>query len=202
MPPAATPPGSAPDSAIAMSDRTAAVELPDWARVSDRRRAHIERVTALLDGWAAALALDEAERRLWHDAGRLHDALRDADEPRLRALSGDHGSAMELLHGPAAATYLASLGEDREELLTAIRWHTVGSPAWGRAGRALYMADYLEPGRSFSPEDRAFLARLVPVDFDGVFRQVLRHRMEWTLREGKALFPQTVELWNLVRGDS
>lgn len=186
----------------ARSDRSIPVELPHWARVSDRRRAHIERVTALLDGWAAALSLDEAERRLWHDAGCLHDALRDADEARLRELSGDDRAPVELLHGPAAATYLASLGESRAELLAAVRWHTVGSPEWGRAGRALYMADYLEPGRSFSREDRAFLARMVPADFDGVFRQVLRHRMEWTLREGKALFPQTVELWNLVRGDA
>jgi 2-amino-4-hydroxy-6-hydroxymethyldihydropteridine diphosphokinase len=36
-------------------------------------------------------------------------------------------------------------------------------------------------------------------DFDGVFRQVVRLRIDWTLREGKALFPETVGLWNQVR---
>jgi len=64
---------------------------------------------------------------------------------------------------------------------------------------ALFMADFLEPGRGFAKADRAFLASLLPRDFDGVFRQVVRMRMEWTLREGNALFPQTVELWNSIR---
>lgn len=174
-------------------------ELPSWAAVSERRRAHIARVTALLDRWAGELSLDDDERRLWHDAGRLHDALRDADEPRLRELAGDARSATELLHGPAAATLLAREGERRTELLEAIRWHTVGHPDWGRPGRALFMADFLEPGRSFSRETRAFLARQVRVDFDGVFRQVLRLRLEWTLSEGRALFPESVTLWNATR---
>jgi HD superfamily phosphohydrolase YqeK len=61
------------------------------------------------------------------------------------------------------------------------------------------MADFLEPGRKFSVADRAFLARHVPLDFDGVFRQVVRSRTEWALREGMALFPEVVDLWNSVR---
>ena len=84
-------------------------------------------------------------------------------------------------------------------MLDAVRWHTLGSPAWGRVGRALYMADFLEPGRRFMHADRAFLASHVAFDFDGVFRQVLRARLEWSLREGMELFPQAVALWNTVR---
>jgi 2-amino-4-hydroxy-6-hydroxymethyldihydropteridine diphosphokinase len=61
------------------------------------------------------------------------------------------------------------------------------------------MADYLEPGRSFAREERAALAAGVPTDFEGVFREVVRHRLIWTLREGKELYPQTVALWNAVR---
>jgi 2-amino-4-hydroxy-6-hydroxymethyldihydropteridine diphosphokinase len=61
------------------------------------------------------------------------------------------------------------------------------------------MADYLEPGRPFARTDRAFLAAQVPHDFDGVFRQVVRSRLEWTLREGKMIFPESVGLWNAVR---
>jgi 2-amino-4-hydroxy-6-hydroxymethyldihydropteridine diphosphokinase len=173
--------------------------LPPWAQVSDRRRAHIERVTRLLDEWALALALPAAERAAWHDAGRWHDALRDAPVEVLRALAGDERLPERVLHGPAAAARLEREGERRRDVLDAIRWHTLGSPAWGRAGRALYMADFLEPGRPFAERDRAFLAALVPSDFDGVFRQVVRLRIEWAVREGKSLFPETVALWNHVR---
>lgn len=176
------------------------VEMPAWACVGDKRLAHIGRVTTLLDEWAKAMKLTRTQRVAWHDAGRLHDALRDASEDQLRSLAGDlPGFSVDMLHGPAAAEQLIAEGEKRTELIEAVRYHTVGSPAWGQLGRALYMADYLEPGRKFSRADRAYLAAQVPRDFDATFRQVVRARLEWSLREGMQLYPQTVQLWNEAR---
>lgn len=172
---------------------------PAWAQVTEKRRAHVERVVALLEQWAAAMALSPEEAAAWRDAGLWHDALRDADEAELRAWSGDQASPLPVLHGPAAAARLAAEGEARTGVLEAIRWHTVGNPAWDRTGQALYMADFLEPGRPFMQADRAFLAGQVPAAFPAVFRQVVRLRLEWTLREGKGLMPATVALWNHVR---
>ena len=180
-------------------DSTEALDLPPWACASDARRAHIARVAGLLERWAAELRLGTAEARAWRDAGRWHDALRDAPEAELRALAGDLTSPANVLHGPAAAARLSAAGEQRQDVLEALRWHTVGSAAWGRGGRALYMADFLDPGRSFARADRAFLAARVADDFDGVFRQVVRQRLEWSLRDGKGLFSETVGLWNAVR---
>ncbi len=176
-----------------------APQLPAWAVVTDKRLAHIARVTALLDRWAVELRLDADEAQAWHDAGRWHDALRDASAETLRALAPDPDRPVETLHGPAAAQRLHAEGESRTDVLDAIRWHTVGYAGWARVGRALYMADFLEPGRQFARADRAFLADHLVHDFDGVFRQVVRMRIEWTVREGKALFPETVALWNHVR---
>jgi len=170
--------------------------LPSWAEAGERRRAHVARVVALLDAWADAMRLDDAERRAWRDAGRWHDALRDAPEPVLRELSGDAASPVELLHGPAAAERLAREGERRQAVLDAVRWHTVGCAGWTRVGRALYLADYLEPGRTFARGERAFLAGTVPHDLDGAFRQVVRLRIETCVRDGRALHPRTVDLWN------
>lgn len=176
-----------------------AVAWPRWAQVGEKRRAHITRVVALLDRWAHDLRLPPAEAAAWHDVGVWHDALRDAPEEELRRLAGAVELPLEVLHGPAAANLLRTQGETRSEVLDAVRWHTVGSAGWGRTGRALYMADFLEPGRAFLRADRAFLAEHLAHDFDGVFRQVVRMRLEWTLREGKALFPEAVALWNAIR---
>lgn len=173
--------------------------LPSWSIVSDKRRAHIERVVALLERWADRMALDGDARAAWADAGWWHDALRDADEASLRELTGDRERPFGMLHGPAAALRLEALGESRGDVIEAIRWHTVGNSQWSRTGRALYMADFLEPGRQFMHADRAFLADRVPEAFDAVFRQVVRLRLEWTIREGKSLSPETVALWNSVR---
>jgi HD superfamily phosphohydrolase YqeK len=154
--------------------------LPTWAQVTDRRFAHIQRVTSLLRAWGA-------------------DALRDAPIEELREITGDRTSPDGLLHGPAVAIRLEAEGERRKNLLEAIRYHTVGHAHWDQTGRALYMADYLEPGRKFLAEDRGFLASQVPHNFDGVFRQVVRFRLEWSVREGNHIFPETVELWNCLR---
>ncbi len=179
---------------------TQVIRMPSWAAVTERRLAHITRVTELLDQWADALRLPGDDAQAWHDAGRFHDALRDAPESELRRLAGELPDyTVDMLHGPAAANRLLAEGESRPELLDAIRYHTVGSARWGRLGRALYMADYLEPGRKFSRADRAYLAEQVPHDFDGTFRQVLRARLEWSLRESMKLFPEAVALWNAVR---
>ena len=174
------------------------LELPRWARVSDKRLAHIERVTALLDRWAVELKLPPDEAQGWHDVGVWHDALRDADESELREWAREPAWPVNVLHGPAVARRLAAEGESRQDVLEAIRWHTLGNPAWGRTGRALFMADFLEPGRPFARAEREFLARTLPRDFDGVFRQVVQLRLEWTLREGKPVFPETAALWNQV----
>jgi 2-amino-4-hydroxy-6-hydroxymethyldihydropteridine diphosphokinase len=173
--------------------------MPAWARVTPRRLEHIVRVTSLLTHWADQLGLPVDERNAWRDAGWFHDALRDATEPELRALVPEPTYAVGVLHGPASAYALGRDGETRIRVLDAIRYHTIGHSAWDRTGRALYMADFLEPGRSFAKSDRAFLAANVVHDFDGVFRQVVRSRLEWALRDGNSLYPETVALWNAVR---
>jgi HD superfamily phosphohydrolase YqeK len=175
------------------------LSLPPWARASDKRRAHIARVTTLLLDWADAMALDEVERAQWRDAGRWHDALRDAPEQELRALLDDEETAASLLHGPAAALRLRQDGETRADVLRAVAAHTVGDASWARTGRALYMADFLEPGRRFAREERARLAARAPADFAGVLRDVVRARLGGALRDGAPVDPRTVGLWNAVR---
>ncbi len=172
------------------------LDLPVWAQVSERRAEHILRVTMLLTAWAAAMRLPAEHAIMFADAGRLHDALRDAPEAELRSITGDTTSPVGLLHGPAAAIYLERDGETRQELLDAVRYHTVGYMGWKTVGKALYMADFLEPGRKFSKQDRHLFATIVPTAFDGVFRQVVRLRLEWSIREGNTIFPETVSLWN------
>lgn len=175
------------------------VDLPPWAQVSKGRRKHIVRVTTLLADWADALRLSSAEREAWIDAGRYHDALRDAPVDALRELAGSTMAEVELLHGPATATKLEREGESRRGLLDAIRYHSIGWTGWDRVGRALYMADYLEPGRTFDLDRRAELAARVPNDFDGAFRDVVRARMTYAREQGYTEYPESVDLLASVR---
>ena len=173
--------------------------FPAWGTANEKRRAHVARVVALLNDWAGSMHLRAEEVAAWRDAGWWHDALRDADERTLRAMTGELHAPVGMLHGPATALRLEAHGEHRLDVLEAVRWHTVGNAAWTRTGRALYLADFLEPGRSFMQADRAFLAKLVPTSFNEVFRNVVRMRLEWALREGKGFANETVALWDAVR---
>ena len=173
--------------------------LPRWAVVSPRRRAHIERVTRLVLRWADAMDLRPAKRNAWRDAAAWHDALRDQTPAKLGPPAVDPDLPQGAWHGPAAAKRLAKDGETRVDVLDAITWHTVGSVDWGSTGRALYCADFLEPGRTFNRARRALLAGRYPDDPNGVLREVVRMRLERALEKGEAIHWRAVELWEVVR---
>jgi 2-amino-4-hydroxy-6-hydroxymethyldihydropteridine diphosphokinase len=143
-------------------------------------------VVALLTAWADAMRVSPDERDRWIRAGWLHDALRDAPLDN------------RTTHGPAAADRAAREGERDRGILDAVRYHTIGSAGWDDVGRMLYLADFLEPGRSLP--DGPALARRVPLERDAVLKEVARRRLEWTLRSGWPLRAETVAFWNQLAG--
>src|SRR5947199_10333444 len=104
------------------SERQFEVELPSWAQVTEKRRAHIIRVTTLLAEWADVMDIPKKERVAWIDVGRFHDALKDASDDELRALVGDVTYEPQMIHGPAAAARLERDGETRRSVLDAVRY--------------------------------------------------------------------------------
>lgn len=177
--------------------------LPDWAVASDERRAHMDRVAELLGSWAGSLGLDDEERPRWLAAAHLHDALRDEDPETLRPRVPPDCRELPgpLLHGPAAAERLRVDGMEDGELLTAVAFHTVGDPRFGRLGRALYAADFLEPGRPYRPDWRAELRGRMPDDLHAVVLEIARSRIAHRLECGDPIVPRTLAFWNrLVEG--
>ena len=175
-------------------------ELPAWAVATPKRRAHIERVALLAGSWAEQRGLTAAERLRWITAAVLHDALRDAEPAELRRqVSGTFADwPAKLLHGPAAAERLRAEGFADEGILTAITYHTVGHPSLDDAGRALYLADYLEPGRTHDPIGRAACRARMPHDMSGVLRDVLLSRIQNMLNSHRPLRSETLAFWNQV----
>ena len=174
--------------------------LPEWAVVTPRRREHIARVAALMRDWADRLHLSGGDRARWTAAGTLHDALRDAGAAELRELLGDEFADFPppLLHGPAAAHRLAADADD--ELLDAIRYHTVGHPRLGRLGRALYLADFLEPGRDFAEGWRDGLRRRMPEALEEVLVEVIASRLGHLLEARRPIRAETAAFWSAVVG--
>jgi 2-amino-4-hydroxy-6-hydroxymethyldihydropteridine diphosphokinase len=179
-------------------------EIPDWAEVTEERREHLRRVGALMGGWARALGLGESNVVRFAAAGCLHDVLRDARPDSLRPCVPPDLSTLPdpLLHGPAAAGRLRVAGVDDGELLFAVSYHTLGHERFGGLGRALYAADFLDPGREFLVEWRAGLRERSPADLTGVVREILSARIRQDMEELRPLRPETVGFWNSMAGEA
>lgn len=172
--------------------------LPEWAQAGEERRAHVRRVADLMGEWADRLGREADDRHRWRAAGILHDALRDADPEQLRAMVPEALRDLDgaLLHGPAAAERLREEGVMDEALLVAISYHTLGHPDLEEVGRALYLADYLEPGRKKKAKKRAKLRARMPAEMEAVLRKAAIARIRRQVKSGLPLRPETVAFWN------
>ncbi len=173
-------------------------DFPAWAQMTPARREHVERVVQLLECWADAAAVPLKERRRWVNAAFLHDAVKDAPIEWLREQVEEGWSLDVLLHGPAAANIAGRQGEHDEGVLSAVRYHSVGSVGWDRVGVMLYLADFLEPGRPLVEPWLAELRDGVPEASQGALRRIATLRIRFLIDAGVPLIPETVDFWNAL----
>lgn len=183
-----------------MSFSAADLQLPSWSVTKPDRQAHIVRVCALVEQWADERGVDADEKKRWIDAARFHDALRDAPPTELRKRLPDEFADWPdlLLHGPAAAQQLEREGCTDRGLLNAVRYHTIGHADLDDAGCALYLADFLEPGRTFDPVGRAAWRARMPHDMTGVLREVLAARLQHMILSERPIRGETLAFWNQI----
>ena len=174
--------------------------LPDWAVARKKRRAHMARVAALLREWGEVRGDNPLDVDRWSAAGYLHDALRDADPDELRGALSNPLDRLpdEVIHGPATADRLRRGGVTDGPLLTAVAFHTLGSPDFDDIGKALYVADFLEPGRKVQPKWRARLRDEMPEGLDSVARAVVGKRVQFLIKKRRPVPPETLGLWNVL----
>ncbi|MEJ2187661.1 MAG: HD domain-containing protein [Gemmatimonadota bacterium] len=177
--------------------------LPDWAKAGPLRRAHMSRVADLMEAWAHRSGLAEGDVARWRAAAWLHDALRDEDVDALRSQVPEELQDLppKVLHGPAVAHRLEQDGVGDPALRLAVAYHTLGHPDLDRLGRALYLADFLDPGRSFRTSWRASLRGRMPDDLDDVLRIVLGARIAYLLERGMTVRPETTAFWNQLASE-
>lgn len=177
-------------------------DMPSWARVSRDRMGHIERVAALMGEWAKGAGLAKRDRKRWRAAGFLHDALKGVKPKALRKAVPEELRVLPgpVLHGPAVAAKLREEGVEDESVLTAVAWHSLGHPDLDELGLALYVADFLEPGRKLRPRWRASLRDRMPAELEPVTREILRARIEHLMERDRPVRPETMAFWNQMVG--
>jgi predicted HD superfamily hydrolase involved in NAD metabolism len=165
------------------------------SRLSEKRYGHTARVADTAENLARLHGLDPVRVRL---AALLHDAAREtAPEEALRlagawdlAVGEPERQSPKLLHGPVAAELARrELGVEDEEVLGAVRAHTVGKPGMGPLALALYVADKIEPARDYPSVGR--IRALAQEDLDEAAAEALRRVVAHNEQRGRPVHPSS-----------
>ena len=165
------------------------------SRLSEKRYGHTLRVADTAEALARVHGLDPALARL---AALLHDAAREMepeDYLRFAAAQDLHVGEPErqspkLLHAPVAAELARrELGVEDEEVLEAVRAHTVGEPGMGPLALALYVADTIEPSRDYPSVGR--IRELARQDLSEAAAEALRRVVAHNEGRGRPVHPSS-----------
>jgi predicted HD superfamily hydrolase involved in NAD metabolism len=134
---------------------------------------------------------------LLHDAGKSMTVEKQVDFCYRRGLElpEDDLAARGVVHSRVSVSLAVEQFEVRDpEILSAIRWHTTGHGKMGLLDKILFAADYLDPGRKLRGSRR--LRKLTSMDLEAGVLEVIREKMEWIIRNGEHLHPDTLGFYN------
>lgn len=171
------------------------------SRLGDASFAHSERVATTAADLAVAYGVDSDQARL---AGLLHDWDRELSAEELTAAANASGievtpadeSLPYLLH---ARTAVASLEQAlpglAPEVVRAVARHTMGAPDMTELDMVVYLADMIEPGRTF-PGVQALRDAVGSVTLRELFALGYQHSLAHLVSARRYIHPLTVAVWN------
>ena len=177
-------------------------ELPE--RVSEKRLKHILGVSSTAEALAKEYGADAAKARL---AGLLHDWDKGLDDDGIRARAKELGIVEEVgpwvvenmpqvLHGPTAAVALSrehpSIPSD---VIQSIYRHTTAAPDMTDLDKIIYIADAIEPGRSFDRLEH-LQSDVGKLSLDDLFFEVYKFWTMALIEHNVVLHPDTMSIWN------
>jgi predicted HD superfamily hydrolase involved in NAD metabolism len=172
--------------------------------LSQERLAHSRRVADLAGQLCVEYGLERERGEL---AGLAHDWARELPPEQLREMGlrdGRGESTLEarypvLLHGRVAAVGLREiLGIEDPDILEAVACHVTGCPGMGLLAKIVFVADFLEPGRGFIPEEAR--RKIVGMDINRMTLRVLEEIFEYLRLARRPIAPPALELLEELHG--
>ena len=130
---------------------------------------------------------------LLHDAGKNLQAEEVAPLLRYISFTGEEKEIPALRHAKAGEEVAKRIFKIRDSsVLKAIRYHVTGSPFMDGLSKAVFLADKIEPGRSY--KGAAELRALSREDLDAAMVLALANNLTYVARKGKKLHPLSVKV--------
>lgn len=160
--------------------------------ISEQRILHSMNTALLAIRYAVAFGADPDEAAI---AGLLHDCakelpLKRQNELALQTCLQDEHMDHAVLHAPAGYTYANQrYGIMNPDILSAIRFHTTGRENMSKLEKIIFLADKLEPGRSYT--DLTPIREKASYDLDGAVLLCLEAVSESFTRKGCSIHPDS-----------
>ena len=168
-------------------------------RLSTGRYEHVLRVaeTAKTLAIKYQLSVEQAEQAaLFHDIAKCMDK----DDLHLNLVLGDADARLasfhhELWHAPVGAMIVRDeFGMNDEDVLNAIRYHTTGRANMSMLEKLIYIADMIEPGRSFPGVEN--LRQRAEESLDTAMEACIYQSVQFLVNKRVAVFPDSIDCYN------
>lgn len=101
----------------------------------------------------------------------------------------------ELWHAPVGAVLVhEEAGVEDEEILSAIRYHTSGRTGMTELEKIIYLADYIEPGRSFPGVDE--VRAIAKQSLDDAVMKAIGNTIAFLISKQQMIYPDTFHAYN------
>lgn len=135
-------------------------------------------------------------------AAILHDIAKYSDVEWMEKMVVENdldarlvGWGSEILHGPVGA-WIAEhefLIQD-EDILNAIRFHTTGRANMSTLEKIIFVADMIEPNRSFPGVDK--LRKKANNNLNQAMKACIRHSIQFLVETKQPIYPVSIECYN------
>jgi predicted HD superfamily hydrolase involved in NAD metabolism len=135
-------------------------------------------------------------------AGLMHDIAKELPKSKRDALIKKHHIKLDtieelnpdIIHGRLAALILAENGVKSQKVLDAVAHHTMGAPNMSKLEKIVYLADLIEPRRSFKGVKK--LRFYASKDLDVALFESMKISLGNVLKKDRPIHPQTLEAYN------
>lgn len=133
-------------------------------------------------------------------AAILHDLAKTMDHDSMLMIAADSGiifdnetlESADLLHGAISAIISEKeIGIKDGDILTAVRYHTTGRPGMSVLEKVIFLADFIEPGRSFPGLGE--IRTLSMIDLDEAVLAALESTIEHLNQANRKIHKSTIE---------
>lgn len=171
-------------------------------KLSKKRYEHSVRVAETAVKLAAAHGEDQHKAEL---AGLFHDYCKEMPKEDIvkitvenNLLTTDYDLLMpQILHGPAASVVLKEEGlVQDEQVLQAIRFHTTGHPYMDTLAKIIFIADYIEPGRTTPNIDD--LMGIALENIDACVVEIIDRTSKYLMSEHRLIHEDMIKLRNEI----